>query len=306
MAYDLICGTTKTNWARGTSGKSQAPKALPRAPKSASMGWDKRTRLRRLHHIVKLAAQGDQTASIRLQQIQQNLSQKAAAGDTRATTILQQIQTWYAQYQGTATTSFPYQAPYQQPYQQPYSPYEDDSFGSLNDDEGAIAREEGACERQAVARMRGQCGYGSRPQRKRWTGTKWVNMSGRTEIAGAGPTDQPIDISGGRRKHHLKRLVQKAAQGDVPASTKLQQVQQRLNQRAAAGDTRATTLLQKIQQWYAYYQTQYQGTTSYQPPYQPPYQQPYQPPYQQPYTPPMAPGDEEAELATTDPEIQPL
>lgn len=261
----------------------------------SSMGYDRRTRIRRLKHIVKKAAQGDQQAITRVQQIQQILNQRAAAGDSQATTILQKIQQWYSAYMAEYQTSL---APTPVYYPTPGTLYpsvlgsSDESGLDLNDDEGAIAREEGACERQAVARMRG---------------------------IGSKPTDQPIDVFGrsrqrswqrsGSRKRRLRQLVQKAAQGDTQASARLQLIQQRLSQRAASGDTRATSLLQRIQQWQTQYQgtqypgTPYPGTTlPYQTPYPTPYQALYQAPYQQPYT-PSAPADEEAELATTNPDL---
>ena len=152
----------------------------------------------------------------------------------------------------------------------------------LNDDELAVAREGGASEWQALARVRGDF-IGSRSE-----------IGRRRRRAG-------------KRAHHLKKIVKKAAQGDTNALNQMRQVQQRLSQRAASGDPRANTLLQRISQWYSQYQAQYQGTAQTQyPAYPQQYQAPYMPP-QQPYPPypgtPGAPADDEQELATTDPEL---
>lgn len=289
MSYDLILKRSNINWARGGTSPIPQPAAPAAVPGKLACTPEEKTKLAKIAAVKAAAGKGDRKARAQWQNLLSvgipALKARAAKGDPKAQRDLQCLKAsglfaTPAAVRGEFVGAYPTQIL----GKEFIGAYPTQILGSdLNDDELAVAREGGSSERQALARMRGDSEVGRRRRRK------------------------------GKRTHHLKKIVKKAAQGDTNALAQMQRVQQRLGQRAAAGDPRANTLLQRISQWYSQYQgtaqTQYPAypsTAPYQQPYQTPYQTPYQSPGQ-PYSPypgaPGAPGDSEQELAISDPEL---
>ena len=292
MSYDLILKHSNINWARGGAGLTPQPAAPAAAPGKLTCTPEEKAKLAKIAAVKRAAEKGDKKAQAQWQNLIAvgipALKAKAAKGDPKAQRDLQCLKAsgLFAAPAGVRGEFIGRRlrgAGGGKSGQIVMGAYPTEILGSdLNDDELAVAQEGGSSERQALARVRGDfIGLGSEMGRRR-----------------------------GRRTHHLKRIVKKAAQGDANALNQMQQIQQRLGQRAASGDPRANTLLQRINQWYTQYQSQSAQTQYPAYPSAAPYGQPYQQPYaqtQQPYSQypgaPGAPGDDEQELATSDPEL---
>jgi len=307
MAYDLVLKNVKKNWSRGASHPQTATERLtaaaPTPPTLAELKLtpDEKKKLADVAAIKKAAQSGDKRARRQWKKapkIVAKLSAKAAKGDPKAQRSLQILRAAKVfapgavllgefigkdEILGSDSRSF-------------IGAYATQILGpDLNDDEAAVARDGGQCERDSLARVRG------------------CHLDG--EFIGREFIGQYPQQGSRRKMHHLRKIVRRAARGDANALAKMQQVQQNLTTRANSGDQNAATLLNKISQWYAADQAQYQSSqaaTATAPAPVAPYQAPsanYYPgqpapsPYQQPYPGQQAPGALESELDTSDPEL---
>ena len=250
MSQDLFLKTVRKNWARGSSSEFLTPlkPVMENSRLSPPLTAAEKKRVGEIATVRTKAESGDPAARKEWRKISTavvGLRVRARGGDPRAVRACQvleetgvfgrsqKISVSGAGRGGLLASSAASQLRSRQAAA-PAPQYQDDDSGSAGEsllgefvgDEARTAREAGGAERDACARVQGTYSLLGA-----WGGRR------------------------GRRRRHLRRLVERSARGDAAAAAKLQQVTARLTQRAQAGDQQAAALLQQVQSWTSTYQS---------------------------------------------------
>jgi hypothetical protein len=304
MSYDLLLKNTKRNWARGAccapssataklTAASTAAAPTPPTLEELRPTADEQKSLAQIRAVKAAAQRGDKRAIKQWAKAPKYIARlraKAIKGDKKAQRKLAILR---------ASKIFAPESGIGRRYARGGIMGKDEILGAyptqilgahptqilgadINDDELAIAKDGGQCERDSLSRLRGQ--YPQYPY-------------------------QQSQYQGQRQKvRRLKDIVRRSVRGDTAAQAQLSQIQANLTTRANAGDARATKVLNKISQWQTKFQAQYGITPStVTPPTAAPasYTYPAQASYPAPapYYPGSTPGDMESELDASDPEL---
>ena len=301
MSRDLFLKTVRKNWARGSSSELLPPlkPVVDTASRlSPPLTAAERKRVGEIAVVRTKAESGDPAARKEWRRISTavvGLRVRAKGGDPRAVRACQVLEETgvFGRTQkvtvsgagGAGRGSLLASSASSQLRSRQAAPPQssDDDSGSVVEsllgefvgDEDRTAREAGRAEREAADRVRG-------------TYTALGQWGGR----------------GGRRRRHLRRMVERSVRGDAAATARLQQVTAKLTQRAQAGDQRAAALLQQVQSWTSTYQSRLTASPNQATTYPP---QPYAAPVAPQSTPYSSPYAAAATLqATSQPASQPV